>query len=116
MPQVIRWSNLINQFWLVPGTRRARLLLSAWQIWLMLASGLGAMLAGWWGLAVGFVVAWSSHELFFMWYAEQVVGLREPDHYPNDGRDTSQVTPVYISTIERYWGPFGSDSHNKKVG
>lgn len=112
----IRWGNLINQFWLVPGTRRIRILLSAWQVWLMVASGLGAMYAGWWGLVVGFVVAWSSHELFFMWYAERVVGVREPDQWPYETVAQMGTHPVYVPTIERYWGPFGSDPHNKKVG
>ena len=113
---MIRWRNLINQFWLAPGTRRIRILLSVWQVWLMVASGLGAMLAGWWGLVIGFVVAWSSHELFFAWYAEAVVGVQEPDQYPYETVAQMGNHPVYVSTIERYWGPFGSDPYNKNVG
>ena len=112
----IRWGNLINQFWLAPGTRRVRILLSLWQVWLMVASGLGAMCAGWWGLLVGFVVAWTSHELFFMWYAESVVGVREPDRYPYETVMQMGSHPVYVPTIERYWGPFGSDPHNEQTG
>ena len=113
---MIRWRNLINQFWLAPGTRRIRILLSVWQVWLMVASGLGAILAGWVGLAVGFVVAWTSHELFFMWYAEVVVGVQEPDQRPYETVMQMASHPVYIPTIERYYGPFGSDPNSEKVG
>ena len=110
---MIRWSNLINQFRMAPGTRRYRVLLSLWQVWLMVASGVGGILAGWMGVAVGFVVAWTSHELLFMWYAECVVGLPEMDQFPYDKPYTH---PSYVPTIERYTGPFWSDPKNEKSG
>ena len=82
----------------------------------MVASGLGALAFGWWGLAGGFAVAWLSHELFFRWYAETVVGVQEPDRFPYETVAQMGSHPVYVSTIERYWGPFGSDPRNEKVG
>ena len=112
----ITWSNLWNQFHLAPGTRIIRLKLSLWQVWLMTASGLGGTLAGWKGALVGFGVAWISHELFFRWYAESFVGVQEPDVRPYETVAQMGDHPVYISTIERYWGPFGSDPGNKLVG
>ena len=110
---MIRWSNLWNQFRLAPGTRRARILLSLWQVWLMLASGGGALLAGVLGLGMGFFVAWVSHELLFMWYAEKVAGVPEMDRFPYAKPYTH---PSYVPTIERWTGPFGSDPRNEKVG
>ena len=82
----------------------------------MVASGLGAMLAGWWGLVVGFVVAWSSHELFFMWYAEEVVGLTEADQHPYETVQQMFTHMHYNPTIERYIGPFGSDPKSERSG
>lgn len=110
---MIRWRNLINQFWLAPGTRRYRILLSLWQIWLMVAAGIGGALWGWWGVGGGFAVAWVSHELFFIAYAERVVGLPEMDRFPFD-RPYSH--PSYVPTIERWTGPFGSDPNNTQSG
>ena len=116
---MIRWSNLVNQFWLAPGTRRYRILLSLWQIWLMQAAGLallGFVGFSWSRLGVmegGFVVAWVSHELFFMWYAERVVGLKEMDYY---AYAKPYTFPSYVPTIERWTGPFGSDPENRQSG
>ena len=42
---MIRWRTLVTQFWLAPGTRRIRLLLVAWEIWLMHAAGLALLLS-----------------------------------------------------------------------
>ena len=112
----ITWRNLVNQFYLAPGTRRIRVLLSVWQVWLMTASGVGGWLLGVWGLLGGFAVAWVSHELLFRWYAEQVVGVQEPDQRPYETVAQMGRHPVYVSTIERYWGPFGSDPGNRQVG
>lgn len=116
---MIRWRNLINQFWLAPGTRRPRILLALWQIWLMVAAGIALLVYvgfTWERLAVGaggFAAAWISHELFFIAYAERVVGLPEMDQYPYDKPYTH---PSYVPTIERWTGPFGSDPRNEQSG
>lgn len=110
---MIVWNNLWHQFWLAPGTRRYRILLSLWQVWLMVASGIGGALFGWLGVLGGFVVAWLSHELFFIGYAEHVVGLKQFDYYPYQKPGTN---PSYVATIERWTGPFASDPNNTQVG
>ena len=119
---MIRWRNLINQFWLAPGTRRARILLSLWQIGLMLGAGLALLVYDgftWNRVAVllgGFAVAWTSHELFFIAYAERVVGLTEADQHPYETVQDMFSHMHYTPTIERYLGPFGSDPKNERSG
>jgi hypothetical protein len=110
---VIRWRNLWEQFHLAPGTARPRILLALWQIWLMTAAGVGGVYFGWVGVAGGFAVAWLSHELLFIAYAERVVGLQEMDMFPFD-RPYSK--PSFVPTIERWTGPFGSDPDNSQSG
>lgn len=109
---MIRWSNLINQFRLAPGTARYRIPLSLWQVGLMTASGVGGCLWSWWGALGGFVVAWLAHELFFMAFAERVVGLQELDYVY--WRPSGYPKPCYVPTIERYYGPFISDAEAKR--
>lgn len=82
----------------------------------MVASGVGGSLFGWYGALGGFIAAWGSHELFFRWYAENIIGVQEPDRTPYETVAQMGNHPVYVSTIERYWGPFGSDPKNSQVG
>ena len=114
-----KWGNLVNQFKLAPGTAKYRVPLALWQVWLMLASGLAVLCVSgftWWRVAAllaGFAAAWVSHELWFAWFAEDVVGLVEPDQYPYDKPYTKNC---YTPSIERWHGPQGSDPGNKLVG
>jgi hypothetical protein len=110
---MIKWTNLWHQFQLAPGTAKPRILLSLWQIWLMTAAGVGGVYFGWVGVAGGFAVAWISHELFFIAYAEKVVGLPELDQFPYSAPYSH---PSYVPTIERWTGPFGSDPNNTQSG
>lgn len=110
---MLTWRNLYRQFLLAPGTGRPRIILSIWQAGLMLASGVGGALFGWYGVLAGFVGAWATHEVAFIWYAEKVAGLREMDRYAYAPPYTH---PSYVPTIERWTGPFASDPKQEKVG
>jgi hypothetical protein len=112
----ITWRNLWRQFMFAPGTAVIRLKLVMWQIFLMTASSTGALAGSLFGFIpalmgaiIGFVGAWLVHELGFKWYAESYVGIQEVDMFPNQLGEK----PVYVATIERYWGPFASDKVTK---
>lgn len=107
---MIIWRNLWKQFEFYPGTAKTRIKLTMWQLWLMAGSGLGANL---WpahsilASILGLVVAYESHELFFEWWAKKICGLQELDFAYWREQGWPQMT--FVSTIERYWGPFNAD-------
>ena len=101
---MIQWSNLRKAF---TGVRWDRTLLTLWELHLWgypwLGGVLGFMRLGWWGACagglVGAAVAFVVHELFFMAYAEGVVGLPECDEGDRVG-----WRPSYIPMLERWTG------------
>ena len=95
---MVPWDNILKAFRLVPGTRRNRILLTAWELWLWALVGVPAWLWGGYGLIGGIGGAFVMHEWFFIPYAEKVVGLPEIP-------ESDALPQAYIATLERYRGP-----------
>ena len=100
----IQWANLWKPF---VGIRWDRTLLTLWEFHLWAYPWLGGVLGydagGWWGAVGGGVggglMAFFVHELFFMMYAERVLGLPECDEGQAVG-----ARPSYIPMLERWTG------------
>ena len=91
--RLVRWSNLVKAF---QGLTRARMLLVIWEAFLGAILWISGSLLPWWGLAVGYAVAFLAHELFFMVWAERIARIPEADVYR---------VPGYVATLERWTGP-----------
>lgn len=93
-----QWSNLWKAFTLAPGTARARIALTAWELFGLCGSVAAGALLGWWGLlapAAFFVL----HEVAFARYAARVAGIAVAD-----GGDVVGEFPKADYTFERYLG------------
>lgn len=91
--------NLWKAFQAVPGTRRPRVLLTAWEAFLGLICWAGGRWFGDWGL-VALLVAFWTHEFFFRTWVHHVVRIPDADDGNVVGRDHAAVL-----TLERWIGP-----------
>ena len=71
---IFQWDNLWKWAVLLPGTRRARIMLTGWQLFLVILPAVGGHWWGWWGVAGGVVAGFLAHEVGFAPYAKWVAG------------------------------------------
>ena len=101
----IQWDNLWKPF---VNIRRERVLLTLWEFMLWGIVWAGGVLGYYYGAVewavvggiVGGGIAFLYHELFFMPFCEQVIGLTECDEGYVFG-----VNPSYTAPLERWGGP-----------
>lgn len=97
---VFQWSNLWKWAILLPGTRRARIALTGWQLGLVIAPALGQLWWGWWGVLGTVVGGFLLHEVAFKVYAKYVAGVPTMDD-----DDIVGTTHKADYTYERWIGP-----------
>ena len=91
--------NLWKAFWLLPGTRWARIALTVWEALLGVICWAGGAWYGAWGL-LALPIAFLLHEVLFRAWVRHIA--RIPD--AEDG-DTIGVTHAAVLTMERWIGP-----------